>query len=581
MKSIINLNGNWKFSPTFDQKPTNSHNVVESKIPLYAHPSLNRCDWIDVDVPGVWQRYAERYSVFEGVCWFYREFELADLSDTAFINLMLKGVNYRADVYINGEYAGWHESAYTEFSMDISKLVKNGKNAVAIKVDNRPTEVKWPNDWGYGVYGGIHRDVFVEVYDSEYVYDIEVTPDFDVANKKGILDIKGKASDLTSLVDIKLNDKITSVKCENGQFCTKIEYDDIISWSVENPNLYDLTIAVGDCVCKQCKIGFRNVTCKDGKILINGIATKFNGACYVYDSPKYGLVMDREQLVEDLTKMKEANVNSIRTHYPMSDDFYTLCDEMGFMVWIEPNVYCSHPPLDSVNTIFKRQEFVDVAVSMTEEMIYGARQYASVVFYGIGNECTVSHPEARDFFKTLSDTVRGLDRTRLVGYASFYGLAENMADLVDVMGFNSYIGWYGSFDKFDIQDKPEIVDGMVKVREVDVSSINKIIDDMKKLIPADMPILSTEFGADSVPKYYSSACELWSEDYHAKVVSATLEELKKRSEVVGTFVFAFTDYYDPSKPKNGRWNEHNLKGMLTYERDYKLPFYALKDAYSK
>ena len=44
---------------------------------------------------------------------------------------------------------------------------------------------------------------------------------------------------------------------------------------------------------------------------------------------------------------------------------------------------------------------------------------------------------------------------------------------------------------------------------------------------------------------------------------------------------AFTDYLDPSKAKNGRWNDYNLKGMLTYERDRKLPFYALQKAYEE
>ena len=44
--------------------------------------------------------------------------------------------------------------------------------------------------------------------------------------------------------------------------------------------------------------------------------------------------------------------------------------------------------------------------------------------------------------------------------------------------------------------------------------------------------------------------------------------------------FSFFYYNDPSKPMNGRWNGFNLKGMLTYEREIKLPFYALKEAYS-
>ena len=60
MKTIYNLNGEWKFAPTFDQKPTNNHNVIESNIPLYAHEKLIRTGWLNVTVPGVWQKYAEK-----------------------------------------------------------------------------------------------------------------------------------------------------------------------------------------------------------------------------------------------------------------------------------------------------------------------------------------------------------------------------------------------------------------------------------------------------------------------------------------------------------------------------------------
>ena len=108
-----------------------------------------------------------------------------------------------------------------------------------------------------------------------------------------------------------------------------------------------------------------------------------------------------------------------------------------------------------------------------------------------------------------------------------------------------------------------------------------MIEQMNRELSEDVPILLTEFGADSVPGYLSSARELWSENYHAKVVSSYIEAAHARKDVVGTFVFCFTDYLDPSKPKNGRWNEHNLKGMLSYDRQYKLPYYALQEAYAK
>ncbi len=302
---------------------------------------------------------------------------------------------------------------------------------------------------------------------------------------------------------------------------------------------------------------------------------------YVFDSPVTGLVMTRDTLIFDMTKMKEANINAIRTHYPMSDEFYSLCNEMGFMVWIEPNIYCSAPDNDIYDTVFKQRDFVDVAVSMTEEMITGARQYASVIIYGIGNECNTKHPEALPFFTKIANTVRNSDSTRLVGYASLYGEFDNIAHLLDIMGINAYYGWYDKYDMFKVNDEPEKDGNTYKIREADVSPINELIDAKLKELPPDTPILITEFGADSVPKNYSALHTLWSEDYHAEIIRNTVTEARKHEGVAGTFVFAFIDYPDPSKPMNGRWNGYNFKGMLTNNREYKLPYFALKEVYEK
>jgi hypothetical protein len=56
---------------------------------------------------------------------------------------------------------------------------------------------------------------------------------------------------------------------------------------------------------------------------------------------------------------------------------------------------------------------------------------------------------------------------------------------------------------------------------------------------------------------------------------------KEHESVAGGSVFAFSDYSDPSKPMNGRWNGYNLKGMVTYDRRPKAAYSALKKAYSE
>lgn len=577
MKTTINLNGDWKFTPVTDQKPNNNHNVIESDIPLYCHPKLNRRNWLDVQVPGCWEKISEKYSMYEGVAWYYKQVELENITEKTLVKLVFKGVNYRATVYVNGKYVGVHESGYTEFSFDISEYAVKGTNSIAVEVDNRAHITKWPNDWGYVVYSGIHRDCFIEVYNGNYIHDINIVSDYDVNSKNGILTLWGKAPKYEGNVTVTLGDEKYPVNCHDDLFCQKLKIENITPWSPDNPKLYDLTICIGDEVYKKTKIGFRNIRCKDNQILLNGDPITLNGACYLYDSPKYGLTMTKDQLEADLTKMKQANVNSIRTHYPMSDLFYDMCDEMGFTVWIEPNIYCSKPANNQVNTVFARKEMVDAAVSMTREMIKGARQYASVIIYGIGNECNTDHPEAYKFFEKIADITILEDNTRILGYASLFGQVGTIGNLVDVMGINSYFGWYDIIQTFDVEDK--LAEG--EIRKADVSAVHKMIEDTKAQLPDGTPILLTEFGADSTPGYIDDRCPVWSENHHANVVREYITASKEHDYVCGTYVFAFTDYGDPSKPNNGRWNGFNLKGMLSYDRQYKLPFYALKESYDK
>ena len=578
MKEIIDLNGVWKFAPTHDQKPTNNHNIIATDHPLYAQPNLNRIHWKNVLVPGVWQKYEEKYSIYEGVCWFCRNFHISDAAQISQARLVFKGVNYRAEVYVNGEPVGVHESAYTEFFFDITDFLQEGQNMVAVSVDNRPIIVKWPNDWGYAVYGGIHRDVFLEIYRDNYLTDLEIIPDYDTDSQKGLLKVGGTVQGDLSEVLVTLGEEVKSLPCKDGQFAQVLEYEHILPWSCESPVLYNLTITAEAHTYLQCSVGFRNVCCKDRAFCLNGEVFPIKGACYLYDSPTYGLVMNKDQLRFDLQKMKDANVNAIRTHYPMSDGFYELCDEMGFLVWIEPNIYCSKPWPDKINTVFARQDFVDVAVSMTREMVQAARRFASVAIYGIGNECNVEHPEAMPFCEKIAATVREQDSTKLISYATLYGQVGEMWKLTDLIGLNAYPGWYDTLPPFEIADMP-VQEASVAVRTPDVSQIHRLIANLTASIPKDMPILITEFGADSVPGFTSKSGDLWTEDYHAKVIGAVLDAVKAYPQVAGTFVFAFIEYLDPSKPLNGKWNGYNLKGMLTYEREYKLPYFKLQEKY--
>ncbi len=584
MLQKIDLCGYWRFAPDLEQRPTSNHNLTEGPVPVYAFPELDRRDWQEVPVPGVWERYGERYAIYEGVCWYCRTFTVSELPEGSRVLLRFGGVAYRADVFVNKTLAWTHESSYTEFAADVTDAVREGENFLAVRVDNRALITKWPNDRGYFAYGGIHRDVTLELYSGSRLEDLEITPYLRLTEggREGVVKVRGRrvgGGDVP--VELECSGARLAVPADrqDGTFSAELIVPEPEVWTPETPRLCLFTVKFDGETYAELKVGFRSVEAKDARVLLNGEPYRLRGVCYVYDSPASGLVMTRRQLLRDLGEMKEAGVNAIRTHYPMDDRFYDLCDEMGFLVWIEPNVYCCKPSPEERDTAFAREDSVAVARSMTREMIAVARRHPCVAVYGIGNECNVEHPEAPAFFRGLAEIARGEDGTRLVGYAALYGLVGGIGEVLDVIGMNSYYGWYDKISDIWKPGPARIRDGLAERESVDLSAFFDVLREAKTRLPERLPILLTEFGADAVPGFHAASEDLWSEEYQAKVIAAMVEASRKDERICGTFVFAFTDYLDPSKPVNGFWNGWNLKGVLTYGRDRRRSFYALREVY--
>lgn len=578
MKQMISLDGLWRYTPELECRPETS--FITSEVPIYADERLCRKDWELGVVPGVWNRYAEVYRLFEGVMWFCKEVTLADIRERTKAKICFKGVSYRADVYVNGVLAGTHESSYTEFTLDVTELVRNGNNLITVRVDNRAMLRKWPCDRGYFCYGGIHRSVYLELLEDGCIDTADVTPILDT--NTGILHASGQLyCGGGKQIRLRLGSAdVSACADENGYYDLTLSCPDITPWTPDAPVLYDAVLET-DADVKQYQIGFKCFESRESKLWLNGKPYPLKGVCYVYDSPVYGLVMAGEQLEKDLGEMKAAGVNAIRLHYPMDDLFYDLCDRMGFLVWTELPIYCYHPNIQTENTYFKDPDHVANARQIAQEMVGAARSHVSVAFYSIGNECNVNHPEAAPFFRALAGFIRNLDNTRLISFAALYGLVATIGDVIDVIGLNSYYGWYDRISGLiEGRVQPETDGDYVRFNHPDLTPFHKMIHDVLPKLPSSLPILLTEFGADSIPGNHSPMADMWSEEYHAEVIRETIRASKQYDRILGTFVFCFTDNQDPSKPRNGYWNFQNLKGMLSYNRDRKLPYYAMKEEYS-
>ena len=573
----ISLDGIWDFVVDLDPRYHERHGG-------YHRPDLVRRHWQKVPVPGVWQKFGERYDLFEGVAWYAREFDVPPFSANATTVLRFGGINYLCQVFLNGEEIGWHEGGYTEFTIDATGKLRPGRNHIAIRVDNRSSTIKLPPVLGYFNYGGIHRKVVLELREGPCLDDIrlQAMPD----DQGGRLLLKARV--LSPCKDLKVQVESEGLCWEHpvaadGSITCEVPFFGAKLWSPEKPVLYPVHVRLirglqEEVDAADFNCGFRTLEVQGEELHLNGSRYFLKGICYVYDSPVSGLVMTREQIETDLRLIKEMGCNAVRCHYPMDTSFYEACDRLGLLVWIEVPVYCYHPEDAEQGTCFSDPAWIKLAQQMAREMIATARNHPSVVIYSIGNECNTQNAEAAFFFRHLAETIREEDPTRLVSYAALYGLIGAIADTVDIVGLNSYWGWYDVLAKESGMEARPAGGGCVERRPIDLSPMKRMLDEILEEKPVT-PLLLTEFGADSVPGFYSQSRELWSENYHHDLLAAIFELTEEYPQIVGTFPFCFSDYRDPSKVPNGYWNELNLKGMVDYHRNRKLAWQAVQSFY--
>ena len=590
MRQTIDLDGLWRFLPDLD--PDYHDNDA------YARPAWDRRHWDWVRVPGCWNKYAERYAIYEGVAWFARSLHLDDWAPDHIGVLRFGAVNYEARVYVNGALAGEHQGGYTEFCLDVSEFLRPGENWIAVRVDNRRHRVLLPACFGWFNYGGLHRSVTLEVSREARLawLGVQARPAGDGAECRMRAEVARRGAGASYLH--------VAVRDAEGELVWQsrlpIEPDqpsvgcDVLlpqtqTWSPLTPAIYALraTLQSADGAPLDhfdATFGVREIRVEGSAILLNGEPIWLKGICYMPDHPVTGIAHDPGIAGRDLDRLQEMGVNALRFHIPPHPDFLDQCDRRGILVWSEVPIYCLAPK-EIDGSAFAQAAYRQLANGMLGEMVRAAYNHPSVILWGIGNECSVAHPEALPFFSEAAETVRALDDSRLVAYASLYGEMGAVGDLLDVVGVNEYWGWYDRISSMPGQDKTllrQVEAGPNGSRSIEIGGLD--LDRLQqeladKAARYGKPLLLTEFGADAVPGYRSEDLHFWSEEYQALFLQRTFEELAASPHVCGAFPFLYQDYPDPSKYVDAKWDVMNYKGIVSYDRQPKLAAEVLCDIY--
>jgi len=512
-----------------------------------------------LNVPGDWNTQTDSLFFYEGTVWYKKSFNYISKKEGNRAFLYFGAVNYHADVYLNGKKLGTHTGGFTPFNFEVTGKLKAKDNFVVVKVDNKRCKECVPTlntDWFN--YGGITRDVQLVEVAATFIreYEIQLNPKNnkqlngfikldgqDAANKKITLTIP----------ELKVNKQITTGS--DGTALITIDVKNIKYWSPENPHLYTVSITAGDDILND-KIGFRTITTKGHNIVLNGKNVFLRGICIHEESPDNG---KRVNTIEDartlLTWAKDLGCNYVRlAHYPHNEHMVRLADEMGILVWEEIPVYWT---IDWKNT-----ETYANAENQLTEVITRDRNRASVIIWSMANE-TPSLPERNVFLGKLARHSRSMDPTRLISAAmeqsNYEGnplvktIDDPFADVVDVLSFNQYIGWYDGL--------PE------KCNEVTWK------------ITQDKPVMISEFGADAKAGYHADKLTRFSEEYQEDLYVQTLKMLSKIEQLQGLSPWILKDFRSPRRQLPGLQDGWNRKGLYSDKGEKKKAFYILKAFY--
>lgn len=438
-------------------------------------PAFNDAKWETVDIPHDWaifgpfdknndlqnvavtQNFETQASLktgrtgglpYVGIGWYRTTFHSTPGKQTT---LIFDGAMSEARVFVNGKEACFWPYGYNSFYCDVTSLVnEDGKNnTLAVRLENRTQSSRWYP--GAGLYRNVHvvttEKIHVPVWGTQITTPYVKDEYASVCLRTTILNA-GK-TELTVVTDIMDADgQVVSTKTNKGvinhgqPFTQNFIVERPKLWSPETPVLYKAVSKIysGDTLLDtySTRFGIRTIEyIADKGFYLNGKRRKFQGVCNHHDLGPLGAAINVAALRHQLTLLKEMGCDAIRTSHNMpAPELVELCDEMGFMMMLEPFDEWDIAKCDNGYHRF----FNEWAEKDMVNMLRQYRNNPCVVMWSIGNEVpTQWSPEGYKVAKFLQDICHREDPTRPVtcGMDQVKSvLANGFAAMLDIPGLN-------------------------------------------------------------------------------------------------------------------------------------------------
>jgi beta-galactosidase len=461
----FSLDGEWKFNwvPKPELRPTNffeanfddsawTNITVPSNwemkgfgVPIYlgsGYPFKIDPPRVTSEPPTNWTAFAQRDPVGS----YRKSIELPDNWGGRRVFIHFDGVDSAFYLWVNGVRVGFSKDSRTPAEFDLTDLVQPGANQIAVEV-YRWSDGSYLEDQDMWRMSGIYRSVYLYSAAAARIRDFTARTELAADYRDATLLIKPElaAKNLSlsnwtiraQLFDADDNPVFTNelshdaAEILNPEFNAKILDDRMpqrgepkfawleakiknpAKWTAETPNLYTLVLTLNDengnvAEADCCKIGFRKIEIRDGKFLINGQPIRLRGVNRHEIDPDTGHALSTERMVQDITLIKQANINAVRTcHYPDDPHWYDLCDRYGLYVLDEANI-CTH---GTRGFLASEPNWTAAFLDRAQRMAVRDKNHPSVIIWSLANESGYG-PN----FAALSGWLHEFDPTRPVHY---------------------------------------------------------------------------------------------------------------------------------------------------------------------
>jgi hypothetical protein len=336
----------------------------------------------------------------------HRRLELPRLDRGERVFVHFEAITYWGRVSMNGQTLGTM-GPYVPYEFEFTAVAKEGANEIRVEMADlvpfadgtAKAEIGLGVHSGFEAYGGIIRDVWMELRPASFVENVRLAYDLtdgysacSVGPRVIVSSAEAKSARIETVLrykDAEVARASQTVQLKKGSNDIELAFKikDLSAWSPETPNLYDLTAqltsdASGD--SWQCRTGFREIRAVGNEFRLNGKRLVLNGICRHDMWKEQGLTLSRQQQDQDMRMIKALGSNFVRlVHYPHDRRIVELADELGLLVSEEPGFW-------QMDFQTMERARIELGYNILEAVIRRDWNSPSVMVWFLSNECNLT-----------------------------------------------------------------------------------------------------------------------------------------------------------------------------------------------